>query len=349
VSKLDGPNLLQLTVDEEIISPHGVVEADFIMTPPTLQALEAFLTTARLGSFRGAAAERGVTPSALSHLIRSLEESLGVRLFHRTTRSVALTEAGLHLRDGIERPLDAVSQALRAVSSFGSVPAGTVRLNVPRVASQLFLESTVPRFLARHPEIRLEITTNDRLVDIVAGGFDAGIRRDRRLAPGMIAIPIGPARRFAVIGAPSYFERHGVPHVPDDLHGHRCIGWRLEDGTRYAWEFTRGDEVIELDVTGPLVADDTRIMLRAAAEGIGLAFILEDLAADRIAAGEFVRVLGDWCPASPRYYLYYSGRHRVPPALKAFIAFLRDADVPDAELRSRPNAATKRSDAADIS
>ena len=293
------------------------------MSKPSLAALEVFLSVARLGSLRRAASERGVSPSALSHVIRGLEETLGVRLFNRTNRSISLTDAGRHLLERLRPALGDVAEALQTASAFGERPAGLLRLNMPRIATGLIVEPVIGRFLAAYPEVRLEVATSDGLVDIVAEGFDAGIRRDRRLAPGMVALPVGPARRFAVVGAPSYFALHEPPGVPQELDTHRCIERRFPDGGRYAWEFARNGEVLEIEVSGPLIVDDTALMLRAALDGVGLAFVFESLAAAHLANGALVRVLEDWCPVQPRFYLYYPGRRHAPAPLRAFIDMLR--------------------------
>ncbi len=293
------------------------------MQRPSLAALEVFLAVARQGSFRAAAAERGVSPSALSHVIRGLEEALGVRLFNRTTRSIRITEAGRQLLQRIGPALDELAAGLQAVGALRGRPAGLLRLNVPRIANQLIVEPIVGRFLTAYPEVRLEVVSFDGLVDIVAEGFDAGIRRDRRLAPGMIAMPVGPARRFAVVGAPSYLAGCAPPRAPQDLHAHACIERRYPNGARYAWEFARDDEALEVEVSGPLIVDDTALMLRAALDGVGLALVFEELVAGHLADGSLVRLLEPWCPMRPRFFLYYPGRRQVPAALRALIDMLR--------------------------
>jgi DNA-binding transcriptional LysR family regulator len=286
---------------------------------PTLAALQTFVSVARHGSFRRAAIERGVSASAISHVIRGLEDQLDVRMFHRTSRSISLTQAGRELLQRITPALGEVSEALDRARASGGRPSGLLRLNVPRVASALIVEPMIGRFLSTYPDIRLEVVTSDGLVDIVAEGFDAGIRRDRRLAPGMIARPVGPGRRFAVVGAASYFTRRSRPLTPHELQGHACIGRRFPDGSRYAWEFDKEGEVLELEVKGPLVVDDAALMLRAALDGVGLAFMFEELVAEHVASGALVRVLDEWCPVKPRFFLYYPGRRQVPAALRAFI------------------------------
>lgn len=295
------------------------------MARPSLASLEVFLAVARHGSFARAAASRSVGPSALSHVIRGLEETLGIRLFNRTSRSIALTEAGRHLLERIGPALGDVADALDGIQAFRGRPAGLLRLNVPRVAIPLIIEPMLARFLATYPEIRLEIASFDGLVDIVAEGFDAGIRRDRRLAAGMIAVPAGPPRRFAVVASPAYLAGRELPVVPQDLHAHRCIERCYPSGTRYAWEFARGDDALEIEVSGPLIVDDSALMIRAALDGVGLALVYESLVADQLASGALVRLLEDWCPALPRFFLYYPGRRQVPPPLRAFIDMARDA------------------------
>ena len=289
---------------------------------PSLAALNAFVSVARHGSFRRAALERGVGASAFSHVIRGLEDMLDVRLFHRTSRSVSLTEVGRELLERIGPALGEVAEALGSARTSGGSPSGSLRLNVPRIANALVIEPVIGRFLSTYPDIRLDVVSFDGLVDIVADGFDAGIRRDRRLAPGMIARPVGPARRFAVVGAPSYFADRARPLEPNDLQGHRCIERRYPNGSRYAWEFDHDGEASELEVTGPLVVDDTALMIRAALDGVGLAFVFEELVAGHVATGALVRVLSDHCALKPRFYLYYPGRRQVPAPLRAFIGMV---------------------------
>lgn len=289
------------------------------MGEPSLVALQAFVSVARHGSFRRAAIERGVSASAFSHVIRGLEDMLDVRLFHRTSRSVSLTQAGRTLLERIGPALGEVSEALAGARASAGKPSGSLRLNVPRIANTLIIAPVIGRFLSAYPEISLHIVSFDGLVDIVAEGFDAGIRRDRRLSPGMIARPIGLPRRFAVVGAPSYFDGRSRPLVPHDLQHHRCIERHYPDGSRYGWEFERNNEALELEIDGPLAIDDTALMIRAALDGAGLAFVFEELVAAEIASGALIRVLEDWCPVAPRFYLYYPGRRQVPAPLRAFI------------------------------
>ncbi|MCQ8239289.1 LysR family transcriptional regulator [Rhizosaccharibacter radicis] len=294
------------------------------MAEPSLSSLRAFVAVARHGSFRQAAIGRGVDPSAFSHVVRDLEQCLDVRLFHRTSRSVRLTEAGAALLRRVGPALDELSGAFEAARASALVPSGSLRLNVPRIANDLIIAPMVGRFLSRYPAITLEVVTFDGLVDIVADGFDAGIRRDRRLSPGMVSLPIGAPRRFAVVAAPAYFAGRAVPREPADLREHRCIVRRFPSGSRYAWEFEREGETLEFGVEGPLVVDDTALMIRAALDGVGLAFLFEELVAEHVAAGTLIRVLESWCPPRPRFHLYYPGRRQVPAPLRAFIDMLRE-------------------------
>ena len=293
------------------------------MPLPGFPALEVFVSVAKHRSFRKAALARGVSPSALSHVIRGLEQTLGVRLFNRTNRSIRITPAGEHLLKRVGPALGDITEAIEQVSSFKGRPAGPLRLNVPRNAAELVIKPMLGRFLAAYPEIKLEVVTNDGLVDIVAEGFDAGIRAGQHLAQDMILVPVGSPMRFAVVGAPAYFANRGKPRVPQDLHAHACVGRRYPSGALYAWAFAQGDEAMEVAVSGPLVTDDRALIVAAALDGVGLAHIHEALVADYIEKGELVRVLEDWCPVLPHFFLYYPGRRQVPAPLRAFVDMVR--------------------------
>ncbi len=293
------------------------------MPLPGLPALEAFLSVARHNSFRRAALERGVSPSALSHVIRGLEETLDVRLFNRTNRSIRITAAGEHLLKRVGPALGDIAEAIEQVREVRGRPSGPLRLNVPRNAAEVVVKPIMGRFLATYPEIRLEIVTNDGLVDIVAEGFDAGIRAGQHLARDMILVPVGPPLRFAVVGAPAYFANRETPRVPQDLHMHACVGRRYPSGALHAWTFAQGDDVVEVEVSGRVVLDDRALIIAAALDGAGLAHIHEALVAGHIARGELVRVLEGWCPVLPSFFLYYPGRRQVPAPLRAFIDMAR--------------------------
>ena len=296
--------------------------------------MEAFVAVARLGSFRAAAVARGVTPSAFSHAMRSLEERLGTRLFHRTSRSVRLTDAGERLLARLAPALGEIEDAMAALGSEADRPSGRLRLNVPHSAVPLIIEPLLPRFLADYPAVSLDVVADDGLVDIVAAGYDAGIRPEWRLAPGMTAVPLRPQRRFAVVAAPSYLARRGTPDTPANLADHDCICHRYPSGGRYAWEFARGSETLQVEVTGRIATNDPALMRAAALAGAGLAHLFEHTVADALAAGTLVRVLADWCPPLPGFSLYYPGRRQPPPPLRAFIATARKVLAAAGELLS---------------
>ncbi|WP_428825413.1 LysR family transcriptional regulator [Azonexus sp. IMCC34842] len=293
------------------------------MDRPSLADLQAFATVARLRSFRRAAGELHVSPSALSHTLRSLETRLGVRLLNRTTRSVSPTEAGQRLLARLAPTLQELDDALDEINSFRDSPVGTLRLNVPRAAAEYVLAPLASRFLRENPGMRLEIVIDDSLIDIVAAGFDAGVRFGERLAQDMIAVPFGPAQRFVVVASPAYLAEHGKPAAPQQLSAHRCIRIRFPNGSIYRWEFSRGDEKIEVEVEGPLDVGEMWLMVRAAEDGVGLAYVYEQSAASALAAGRLVTVLDDWRPPEPGFFLYYPSRRLVPAGLRAFIDLLQ--------------------------
>lgn len=285
-----------------------------------LNVLASFAAVARLRSFRQAAFERGVSASALSHALRALEERLGVRLLHRTTRSVTPTQAGEQLLARLAPALRDIDEALLELSSLQEVPVGKLRLNVPRPAARLLLGPMLARFAARYPRVQVELVTDDGLIDIVRDGFDAGIRFGETVAADMIAVPVGAPQPFVVVAAPAYLAAHGTPQAPRELLAHACIGRRFPSGRQYAWEFAQG---VSVAVAGPLVFDDDELMLGAARDGAGLAYVYEADARADIAAGRLVCVLEGWHAPAPRYFLYYSSRKQMPAALRGFIEMLR--------------------------
>lgn len=292
------------------------------MTADNLPDLSLFVAVATHRSFARAAALRGVSRSAVSHAIRDLEERLGVRLFHRTTRSVMPTEAGAALLISLEPALAMIDQALSGIDAFRSEPRGMLRLNIPRGAAAL-LEKVLCEFAGRYPEIQVEVTTNDAFVDTVREGFDAGVRFGESLAQDMIALPFGPQQRFAVVASPTYFERFAAPQAPDDLTGHNCIGRRFPSGVAHQWEFEKDGRELSVSVSGQLSFDDGQMILAAARAGLGIAQVFEAEAAADLAAGRLVRALVDWCPPFPGYHLYYSGRRQLPAPLAAFVDCVR--------------------------
>lgn len=294
------------------------------MRPDNLSHLAAFAAVARHASFRKAGAELTLTTSAISYAIRNLEERLGVMLFHRTTRSVSLTEAGQRLLERLEPALADVGEALEEMNNFRATPAGTLRINMPRVTAQLLLPRLLPRFLALYPDIQFEAVDNDGLIDIVALGFDAGIRFLEQVPEDMIAVPMGGDQRGACVASPEYVARHGIPRHPNDLFQHDCIRFRFPSGRLYKWEFEQGPKKLELDVRGRVTFGDLRLALDAALAGIGFTLVLDEQVSELVAEGRLVRVLEDWCPPYPGFMLYYPRQRRVTSALRAFIEFVRE-------------------------
>jgi DNA-binding transcriptional LysR family regulator len=291
-----------------------------------LSDLEGFMAVARARSFRGAAAVRGVSASTLSETVRRLEERLGVRLLNRTTRSVTPTEAGARLIERLAPALDEVAGALDAVNSFRDSPTGTLRLNVPAAVARLILPQVVPGFLAAHPGIAVEVTAEDGFVDVLAAGFDAGVRYGERLEQDMIAVPIGPrVQRFATGAAPAYLAAHGRPGHPRDLLGHACIRHRFASGVVPPWEFEHAGEVVRIVPAGPLVANVSELRVAAAVAGLGVVWAFEGFLAPAFAAGTLEPVLEQWWQSFPGPFLYTAGRRHMPGPLRAFIAHLRSA------------------------
>ncbi|MCO7564101.1 LysR family transcriptional regulator [Pseudomonas sp. S 311-6] len=293
------------------------------MKSPSTADLSLFLCIARHLNFSRAAVELGLTPSALSHALRTLETRLGVRLFNRTTRSVALTEAGERLYQRLQPAFRDIADALEDLDSMRDSPSGKLRITAGRAAVELALLPLASRFLAAYPDVRLEIASDDALVDMVGAGFDAGVRLGERLQADMVSLPIGPYLRSVVVGAPAFFERHPRPRQPHDLRTLPCIGHRFPSGALYRWEFERGGMRLEVDVQGPLVLGDVSLMPDAALEGVGLAYVFEDMVREHLASGRLVQVLEDWTPYYPGLHLYYPSRRHVPATLKAFIEFVR--------------------------
>ncbi|THK37329.1 LysR family transcriptional regulator [Ensifer sp. MPMI2T] len=296
------------------------------MNRTQLSQLAVLSAVATHGSFRGAAKELGVAPSAVSHAVGSLEASLGVRLLSRTTRSVAPTEEGRRLLERLRPALDEIAHALEAAAEARERAAGNLRITAPRFAADLILAPRLGAFLDRYPDIVLEIANEDGFTDIVEQGYDAGIRLGESLEADMIAVKVGPDLTSAVVAAPSYFENHGRPAHPRDLAGHRCIRRRFSNGTLYRWEFEKEGEEITVSVAGPLILGEDRPIIKAALGGAGLAYLFETRVAEYIAAGRLERVLEDWCAPYAGPYLYYPSRRQMRPALRAFIDFFRHVE-----------------------
>ncbi|MCA8239585.1 LysR family transcriptional regulator [Burkholderia sp. AU32262] len=290
--------------------------------------LNAFMAVARASGFRDAARMTGLSASGLSEAVRRLEARLGVRLLHRTTRSVVPTEAGERLLARLEPALTEVAAALDGIDEFRGRPAGTLKLNVPVSASRLVLPAIVPRFLDAYPDIRLEVTADENFVDVLAAGCDAGIRYDERLEQDMIAVPIGPRiQRFATAAAPGYLDRHGRPRHPRDLLAHRCLRGRFASGAMPPWEFERDGEVVRVEPgAGPLlvqIGGATELLVDAAIAGTGIVHLFEDWLRPHLDSGALEPVLEPWWRPFSGPFLYYPGRRLVPPALRAFIDFIK--------------------------
>jgi DNA-binding transcriptional LysR family regulator len=287
--------------------------------------LAPFLAIARHKSFRRAADELGCTPSALSHALRAMEERLDLRLVNRTTRSVSLTEAGERLHARLAPAFRDIADALEDLNNFRGTPMGALKINASRAAANMVLLPLVTRFLEQHPAISVELVIDEGLSDVVSAGFDAGVRFGETIAQDMVAVPIGPRQRTAIVGAPEFLARHKRPRRPEDLKGLPCIRFRFGSGRVYAWEFERGGIEQTIEVEGPLTLGDSDMMVGAALDGAGLAFAFEGQVVEHIAAGRLVRVLEDWCPYYNGFYLYYPSRRQVPAPLRAFIDFAKQA------------------------
>ena len=294
-----------------------------------LADLSAFVEVARAGGFRDAARATGSSASGLSEAIRRVEKKLGVRLLNRSTRSVVPTEAGKRLLDRLSPALTEVESALDVVNGFRDTPAGTLKLNVPISAARLVLPRIIPPFLAAYPEIRLEVVAEDNFVDVLAAGFDAGIRYDERLEQDMIAVPIGPrVQRFAAAAAPAYLNKHGRPQHPRELLQHACLHGRFPSRAMAPWEFERDGEIVRIEPTGPLlvsVGTATELAVDVAIAGTGIISLFEDWLRPHFASGALEPVLEPWWQQFSGPFLYYSGRRLVPAPLRAFIDFVRAA------------------------
>ncbi|CAB3765450.1 LysR family transcriptional regulator [Paraburkholderia humisilvae] len=297
------------------------------MDSTQLPALMAFASVARHGSFTRAAGASGVSASALSQTVRALEAQVNVRLFNRTTRSVSLTEAGAQFLERVQPALAALEAAFDALDETREHPAGTLRINLPRIASEMLVLPHLAEFGRLYPHIRLEMTLDDGLADLVAEGFDAGIRLGERLARDMVAIPLSGELRAIVAGAPTYFERYPVPLTPDDLAMHDCLQYRFATrGGIYRWELAQPDErsrVFEVETHGHFITNDLHTMVRAAEQGVGLLHVIDDYVRAQLDDGRLIRVLDDWCPRFPGFYLYTASRAHMPLKLRALIDFLQ--------------------------
>jgi DNA-binding transcriptional LysR family regulator len=288
-----------------------------------LSVLSAFLTVAEERSFTRAAKRLNLSTSGLSQAIRKLEEQIGVRLLTRTTRSVSATDAGEQLLAHLRPALGDIRTTLTNLSGLQSRPVGRVRLLVPRLAAKTVVAPKLGRFAQDYPDVELDITTDDSRIDLVASGFDAGIQFGEFIAQDMVAVRASPDLRPAIVAAPAYFASHPKPASPRDLLQHRCIRFRHRGESVYKWELDKGNESLEIAVHGSLILDELDLLIQAAVDGAGLAWVAEDRVVGQIATGTLVRVLEDWCPPFPGFFLYYPSRKQQPAALAAVIETFR--------------------------
>lgn len=320
------------------------MKQNFTVRQGALDGVEAFLSVARHRSFRKAAAELGVTPSAISQAVRVLEARIGAALFTRTTRSVGLTEAGERFLSRAKPAFEELVAASEVARGLGQRPAGLLRLAVPRAIVPLLLEPLIASFCKAYPEVEVEIAASKELVDLAAQGFDAGIRLGQFVEADMVAVPMTPPFRLAVVGSPAYLAERGVPERPDDLREHACLRWRRSNGALALWSFNEEDNggdtgtAIEIAVSGPLIASDFPTMLGAAMEGLGLAQLPGPLAANALKAGKLVCVLQAYAPLMPGVFLCYPGRRQIMPKLRAFIDHVKSRTASDANAQAPDEA-----------
>jgi DNA-binding transcriptional LysR family regulator len=296
------------------------------MVRDELSVMSAFLAVADERSFTKAAKRLGVSQSALSHAIRSLEEQIGVRLLARTTRSVAPTEAGEQLLAELRPALTGIRGALDRIGGLRDTPRGRLRILIPRLAAMAVLGPKLAEFARNYPDVILDVSTDENRLDLVAGGFDAGVQYGEFIQQDMVAVRVSPDHQPAIVASPAYFVEHPKPRSPHDLLRHRCINYRHGSGEVYRWELDKGDQSVVVAVNGPLVTNDIALLTRAALDGVGLAFMSDEQARPHLKSGALVRVLEDWSPPFPGFFLYYPSRKQQPAALAAFIGTLRLSD-----------------------
>lgn len=296
------------------------------MNPVRLDSFDVFAAIVRCGGFRAAALERGVSSSALSQTMNTLEEALGIRLLNRTTRSVSPTEAGRRLLDRLAPALSDIRLAVAEVDELRDTPSGTVRINAPAPAVDHFLCPLAFDFMDAYPNVNIELSSDAAVIDIVEQGFDAGVRFGNQLAQDMIALPLGPALRYAIVASPDYIEKHGRPQVPHDLARHDCIKRRFPGGTMVTWRFADGQGETEVTPTGRLLVSSAHNELQAALAGRGIAHVFDDYAKPYVLSGELVELLPDWSPTLPHWFLYYPSRRLPSATMRAFLDYVRRYD-----------------------
>lgn len=290
----------------------------------SLIELEAVLAIVRFGSFRAAAIELGMSTTAISNAVQKLERELGVRLFNRTTRSVSLTHAGRAFVAQIGPALEGIQQAMDIARAQQEAPSGTLRINAFATAARDIMAPLVLTYLQRFPQVHIDIVTEGRLVDVVAAGFDLGVRTRDLVPSDAIAIPLGQGRRMAVVASPAFFETRSIPQVPQELLHHPCIRGRLPNGALIRWRFEKGDEELQIDVDGPITLDEASLARIAAISGVGIGYFMESDVREDMAQGRLMRILEDWTPPAQPLCLYFANRRNSSAALQAFIALARD-------------------------
>lgn len=293
------------------------------MTPLRLDSFDAFVSIVRAGGFRAAAVERGVSSSALSQTISTLEDALGIRLLNRTTRSVFPTEAGQRLLDRLTPALNDIKLAIAEVDELRDSPSGTLRINAPAPAVDHLLCPLAFDFMESYPEVKIELISDAAVIDIVEQGFDAGVRFGKQLAQDMIAVALGPSLRYAIVASPAYLEKKGTPTTPQDLVDHDCIRRKFPGGTLATWRFSKGGEELDLTPEGRLTLSSAHNELQAALAGRGIAHVLDEYARPDIESGKLVELLLDWSPALPSWFLYYPNRRLPSAAMRAFLDHIR--------------------------
>jgi len=295
------------------------MKQNFTVRQGALDGVEAFLSVAEHRSFRKAASQLGVTPSAISQAVRTLEARVGAALFIRTTRSVGLTEAGERFLSRAKPAFEELLAASEVARELGQRPSGLLRLSVPRAVVPILLEPLIASFCQAYPEVEVEIAASEELIDLAAKGFDAGIRLGHFIAADMVAVRLTAPFRLAIVASPAYLARSGPAKRPHDLRHHACVRLRRSNGALALWSLDDNGRAIEIAVSGPLIANDVPTMLGAALEGVGLAQVPEPIAAEQVATGKLVRVLESYAPVVPGVFLYYPGKRQVLPKLRAFI------------------------------
>ena len=314
------------------------MKQNFTVRQGALDGVEAFLSVAKNRNFRKAAAELGVTPSAISQAVRTLEARIGAALFIRTTRSVGLTEAGERFLSRAKPAFEELVAASEVARDLGQRPTGLLRLTVPRSVVPILLEPLIASFCQAFPEVEVEVAASEELVDLATGGFDAGVRMGQFIAADMIAVRLTPPFPFVVVGSPEYLRRRGRPERIDDLRQHACLRIRRSNGSVGSWSFVDGNKPVEAIVSGPLIAYDFPTLLGAAVEDMGLAQVPEPIAASLVRAGKLVPVLQPFAPMAPGVFLYYPSRHQMMPKLRAFVDHVKSRSSTTGKRRGRAGA-----------